>query len=124
MLTTQITSTRQLNWDFNTHCFGACANAAKDIVNGNTVKFDVFTRPNKEDSTELKYKTGFYFGIMDIGGKPALRVSHCTDLDAHQSHSLIASWNNAANDPVFIAVRLAMFLSHEGSDWFINPKIV
>jgi hypothetical protein len=123
MTTQQITSTRQINFAFDTHCFGACANAAKDIANGNTVKFDVFTRPNKEDSTELKYKSAFYFGIADIDGKPALMVSHCSDLDAHQSHSLIASWNDSANDPVFIAARLTLFLSREGSDWFIGPVL-
>ena len=116
-----ITHTHQLNWQFDTHSFGACAKAATDITAGQTVKFDVFTR-SKDDSTKLHYVNSFYFGLMDIDGTPALRVSHCTNLDAHETHSLIASWNTEANNPVYISARLTMFLMREGTDWFINPQ--
>lgn len=119
----EITSTRQANFKFENHCFGACAVAAKEIANGQTVKFDVFTRPNKNDSCEMRYKTSFYFGLYNIDEKPALRVSHCTNLDAPSTHSLIASWYDCANDPIFISARLTMFLMREGSDWFINTEI-
>lgn len=115
-----VKSTRQLNWKFENHCFGGCATAAQKIAAGETVYFDVFTRPNKEDSTELKHKSRFYFGIVDIDGSPALRVSNSTNLEDAGTSSLIPSWNNQAADPVFIAARLTLFLCREGSDWFIE----
>ena len=37
-------------------------------------------------------------------------------------NSLIASWNDAANDVVFIAARLSLFLTREGSDYFIEES--
>lgn len=115
-----VKSTRQVNWKFENHCFGGCAIAAQKIAAGETIYFDVFNRPNKEDSTELKYKTRFYFGLVDIDGSPALRVSNSTNLEDSGTHSLIPSWNNQAADPVFIAARLTLFLCREGSDWFIE----
>lgn len=117
-----ITHTNQLNWQLETHCFGACAVAAKQIVNGETVKFDIFRR-SKEESTRLTYVKSIYVGLYEIDGSQALRVSHCTDLDAHKTHSLIASWSKQATDPVFISARLAVHLMREGSDWFINAQI-
>lgn len=119
MTTQQITRTTQLDFKFNNHCFGACGYAAIDIAKGDTVKFDVFKR-NPLVSTELEYKSTWYFGLFDIDGKPALRVSNTPDLDASGTHSLIASWNDEANNPVFISARLVLFLMREGSDWFIN----
>ncbi len=118
----EITSTGQMNFSFENHSFGAAAIAAKRIVNGEIVGFNVFERPNKNDSMELRYKTRFYFGLYEIDGTPAFRVSNCKDLDASGSHSLIASWNDAANDVVFIAARLSLFLTREGSDYFIEES--
>lgn len=119
----QKTSTGQFDFKFNNHCFGGCAFAAVKIANGDTVKFDVFKRLNKEDCRELTYQTSFYFGLLVIEGTPAFRVSPNTDLEAPQSHSLIASWNNEANNPIYIAARLTLFLTREGSDWFLDDNI-
>lgn len=120
----QVSSTRELQWNFENNCFGACATAAKMIAKGETAAIHVFERPDKQDTTKLSYKQCFYFGIADIEGRKALRVSNCEDLTAAGSHSLIASGNKSAKDPVFISARLCRFLTHEGSDWFINPEIV
>lgn len=122
MNTQQFTNTRQFNWQFTNHCYGAAAIAAKRIAEGETIYFDVFIRPNKNDSTEMKFKQRFYFGIVNIGDKPALRVSHSKDLMDHSTHSLIPSWNEQAIDSATIAARLTLFLAREGADWFIQEN--
>ena len=118
MLPEHITHTQQLNWNYYTHCYGACATAAKKILNGDIVRFYVYNRDDKNDSTKLKYKGCFYFGLSEIEGNKALRVNSIPDIQGQNSHSLIPSWYDEANDPVFISARLVLFLMREGSDWF------
>ena len=70
----EITSIGQMNFSFENHSFGAAAIAAKRIVNGEIVGFNVFERPNKNDSRELRYKTRFYFGLYGIDGTPEIKA--------------------------------------------------
>lgn len=111
------------------HGPGAVAIAAKLISEGKTVSFDCYKRV-KDDNAFLtikrEYVDTFYFGIMDLkegieGRSIAVRISHCSDLDAVNSHSLIPSWTprEITSDPVHIAAELMLFLSRH-DDVFIN----
>lgn len=119
------TDTAQMNFGSHQQGVGAVALAAKRIAKGETIYFDVFTRPNMPDNFRIiKHKGRFYFGVLKLlpERKNALRVSHCEDLDAFGTESLIATWQAGAKDPVFIAARITQFLMREGSDWFIQDS--
>lgn len=120
----QITDTHQMNFSFETHGFGAAAIAARSISEGKTVSFVCYKRPDKKDSTRLEFVGRHFFGIVEIEeGQKAFRTNRNTGVEDCGSHSLISSWNGnkIVCDPVFIAARLASFLQHEASDYFIEP---
>ena len=121
------TDTHQFDWSFYTHDAGAATAAAKDIVNGKTIKFALFDR-DKNDSTHMIYKGHCYIGLVDFshegeGAGLALRYSSGNDLQAGGSHSLIASWNPDAGDVVLIAATIAIRLRFEATDFFIDNEI-
>lgn len=116
---------------FETHGIGAAGYAAKRIAQGETVSFDIWNRI-KDDNDFLTIKREFvkrvYIGLSKLDDEPegrdtALRVSHCSDLQAHQTHSLIASWqgNDITGDPVFIAAEIVSYMmANKYDNYFIN----
>ncbi len=120
---------------YEKHGAGAAGYAAKRIANGEIVSFDIWQRI-LDDSQFLTVRREFvkkvFIGLCELDGEPegknvALRVSHIPDMEAHQSHSLIASWNGVdiAKDAVFIAAEIVSFMGCQGTNgrsvnYFIN----
>ena len=120
------TDTHQFDWSFYTHDAGAATAAAKEIVNGKTIKFALFDR-DKNDSTHMIYKGHCFIGLSELGNDKenrclALRYSTGLKLEEAGSHSLIPSWNQDAGDVVLIAATIARRLSFEATDFFIDTE--
>ena len=118
------TDTHQFDWSFYTHDAGAATAAAKEIVNGKTIKFALFDR-DKNDSTHMIYKGHCFIGLSELGNDKenrglALRYSTGLKLEEAGSHSLIPSWNQDAGDVVLIAATIARRLSFDATDFFID----
>ena len=113
---------------------GAAGYAAKRIAQGETVSFDCW-KVIKDESGFLSKKREFlktvYIGLYKLkdeetGRNISLRISHCPDLVAHQTHALLASWNgNTINtDPVFIAAAIVEYMAaNKIHNYFLNQKI-
>lgn len=83
--------------------------AAIDLINDRQIVcFQCYSRPSKDDSTKVQLIRTDYVGLIDIDGKPALRVNSNKDIDGHLSHSIIPSWYEF--DSVDIAINLTRYL--------------
>lgn len=114
--------TSQFNWKFETHGSGAIMVATKQILEGKTVSFDCFKRG--ETSTDMIFQKTEFIGIAhDEDDGDMLRVSHCNDLFAHSTHSIIASWyGELVHNEALIAATIAMYLRCY-SDFFLNETV-
>ena len=112
-------------------CFrsGAAAIAAKLIAQGKIISFDMWERVEISFANCVRhYKGTVFIGLTKLedenpGRNIAVRVSHNKDMQAHQSHSLIASWygNEIATDPVHIASAIVSYMAaHKADNYFLN----
>lgn len=113
-------STRSIDWSIENHGYEAVAIAAKKIASGETVKFECYNRRNKDDITEMTFEATIFFGIAEINGHNAVRISKTKDLLESQTHSLIPSYNKYVSDPVFIAASLMGYLRTQYVDFFLK----
>lgn len=111
-------STRDFDWSFDTHGAGAIVKAVDQILSGAAVSFDCFT--SGEESTDLIFEKTEFIGIGKDEDGAALRVSHCKDLYAHNSHSIIPTWyGDRVINPVLIAATIATYFKNYRT-FFIN----
>lgn len=96
----------------------AVVESVKRILAGEVVKFNSYER-ELNNSAKLIHCETVYIGLSKIEGEKALRKSHCEDLEAHLSHSLIPSWEpENAIDPIHIGVAIVEYFN--GKDIFTN----
>lgn len=116
---------------FGKHGTGAAAIAAKKIAAGEPVSFDCWKTIKDEDgflAVKREYLKTVYIGLAKLddekkGRDICLRLSYCPDLLAHETFSLLPSWNgNEINtDPVFIAAEIVAYMAaHKIDNYFLN----
>lgn len=113
--------TQQFDWTFESHGSGCMIPAVDRILNGKVVAFDCYNRG--ESSTDMLFQKRIFIGIInDEDDGNMLRVSHCNDLLAHSTHSIIPSWyGELVSNPVLIAASIVNFL-RAYSDYFLLPE--